>query len=865
MLSSKEIRKQFIDFFLEKGHSFIHSSAVVPEDDPTLLFANAGMNQFKNIFLGLKEPSVKRAVNSQKCIRAGGKHNDLEEVGKDGYHHTFFEMLGNWSFGDYYKHDAIIWAWELFTERWKLDKSLLYATVHDSDEEAYQIWKEHTDIRPEHISYHGDEDNFWEMGETGPCGPCSEIHIDRGVSHCNKQGVEGHVCAPNGDCDRIIELWNLVFIQYERLADRSLVPLKNRYVDTGAGLERVAQVLQDKSSNYETDLFMPIIEQIAQLSGRKYDEKDGVNHRVIADHVRCLCFALADGGFPSNEGRGYVLRRILRRASRHGRLLGFTEPFLFHLVDSVVEIMGHHFEELKGRESYIKMVIKAEEERFNKTLDQGLHKFEEVSAHAQDGLISGKDAFLLYDTYGFPLDLTMILAEEKGLHVDFPSFESEMELQRERARKASKFDADISDEDWTQVRELAPTQFSGYSKTEDSSFIQRYRLLEDGSIALQMARTPFYAESGGQIADIGTIYNDESTYEVYDVKKTDDYFIHYAHIKKGGISEKELTMQIDLERRKDIARNHTATHILHRALKEVLGDHVQQKGSLVHPDYLRFDFTHFQAMTVDELSRVEQKVNEMVRNNRTIGVELKGFQEAREDGAIALFGEKYSDEVRVVSVDGYSQELCGGTHVSYSGEIGLFKISSESSIAAGIRRIEALTGRAALAYISEMERSLAQAAALFSAPPKLLVEKIEAQKQHLYEQDLKIKLLDSELGKIKIDAMLTKVEQCDGYGLLIHMMDEGSDLKAFSDILREKLTSQIAVILMKKADKLSLLVVIGKELLPKFHAGKIVARIASEIGGKGGGRPDSAMAGADYPTDLSSFRQSIPAIIREFA
>lgn len=865
MLSSKEIRQQFIDFFLEKDHSFIHSSAVIPEDDPTLLFANAGMNQFKNIFLGLKEPPVKRAVNSQKCIRAGGKHNDLEEVGKDGYHHTFFEMLGNWSFGDYYKHDAIIWAWELFTERWKLDKTLLYATVHDSDQEAYDIWKNHTDIKPEHISFHGDEDNFWEMGDTGPCGPCSEIHIDRGLSHCNMQDVEGHVCAPNGDCDRIIELWNLVFIQYERMKDRSLEPLKHRYVDTGAGLERVAQVLQDKNSNYETDLFMPILQHIAELSGMKYDENDGINHRVIADHVRCLCFALADGGFPSNEGRGYVLRRILRRASRHGRLLGFAEPFLYKLVDTVVEIMGHHFQELHGKESYIKMVIKAEEERFNKTLDQGLQKFEEISSQLESALISGKDAFLLYDTYGFPLDLTMILAEEKGLQVDLEAFDKEMDAQRERARKASKFDVEIADEDWTQIAEPTPTEFSGYDKTEDSSFIQRYRLLEDGGIALQLKRTPFYAESGGQIADIGRIYNDESEYEVYDVKLADNAYVHYARIKMGGISTKELKMEIDLQRRLDIARNHTATHILHTALKDILGDHVQQKGSLVHPDYLRFDFTHFQAMTPDEMSKVEQKVNEILRSNRAVGVQIKDFEKAREDGAIALFGEKYTDEVRVVSVDGYSQELCGGTHVDHSGEIGLFKIASESSIAAGIRRIEAFTGRAAIAHISAMEKSLTEAAALFSAPISQLTDKIEAQKQHAYEQDQKIKQLEAELGKIKIDSMMAKVQEYNGLKLLIQSLDEGQDLKAFSDILRDKLISEIGVFLMKKADKLSLLVVVGKELLPKFHAGKLVSRIASEIGGRGGGRPDSAMAGADYPADFQAFVESIPLIIRDFA
>ena len=444
------------------------------------------MNQFKSIFLGNKDADHSRAVNSQKCIRAGGKHNDLEEVGKDGYHHTFFEMLGNWSFGDYYKAEAIQWAWELLTQIWGLDKKLLYATVHDSDQEAYELWQKHSDIETSHISFHGDKDNFWEMGDTGPCGPCSEIHIDRGPSHCNKQGVPGHVCSVNGDCDRYIELWNLVFIQYNREEDRSLSPLKQRFVDTGAGLERITQVLQDKNTNYETDLFMPIIMRIADLSGKAYGPKDGMSHRVIADHIRCLCFALADGGFPSNVGRGYVLRRILRRAARHGRLLGFAEPCCFHRVDTVVDIMGHHFPELVGMEPYIKIVTKAEEERFNKTLDTGSHKFDEICARLDAKMIDGKDAFMLYDTYGFPLDLTMLLAEEKGFEIDYRGFDDEMDNQRERARKASKFGAGKNDEDWIELRPALPTLFTGYEKHEDTAFIQRYSVGADQVIAIQL-------------------------------------------------------------------------------------------------------------------------------------------------------------------------------------------------------------------------------------------------------------------------------------------------------------------------------------------------------------------------------------------
>ncbi|HPW25281.1 MAG TPA: alanine--tRNA ligase, partial [Candidatus Syntrophosphaera thermopropionivorans] len=556
MWTSKEIRQTFIDFFRERGHTFIPSSPVIPWDDPTLLFANAGMNQFKNIFLGLKEPEVKRAVNSQKCIRAGGKHNDLEAVGKDGYHHTFFEMLGNWSFGDYYKKEAIEWAWELLTNVFHLPKDKLFATVHNTDEESYNLWKNNTDIDSSHISYFGDKDNFWEMGETGPCGPCTEIHYDRGIEHCMKKNVPGHKCELNGDCNRFIELWNLVFIQYNREEDGSLSPLKSRYVDTGAGFERLVQILQNTYSNYETDLFMPIIDKIVQMSGVPYNPETGMSHRVIADHIRCLCFALADGGFPSNEGRGYVLRRILRRAARHGRLLGFSEPFMFHLVDSVVEIMSEPFAELKGKEAYIKMVIKAEEERFNSTLDKGLERFDQICANSAEKIISGKDAFQLYDTYGFPLDLTINLAEERGFKVDTAGFEEEMKKQRERARKSSKFIYKWEDMDWIELMPSTPTDFVGYDNFSIEAHIQRYRIDDEGNLHIQLDKTPFYAESGGQVADTGRIYNDDFEMQVIDVKRIDDKFIHIGHLVRGAISSPLVKAEIDLPRRKDIARNH---------------------------------------------------------------------------------------------------------------------------------------------------------------------------------------------------------------------------------------------------------------------------------------------------------------------
>ena len=862
MLSSKEIRSQFIEFFQAREHSFVHSSAVVPQNDPTLLFANAGMNQFKSIFLGLKDADVPRAVNSQKCIRAGGKHNDLEEVGKDGYHHTFFEMLGNWSFGDYYKKEAITWAWELLTAKWGLPKTLLFATVHESDNEARTLWQECTDIDPEHIEFHGDKDNFWEMGDTGPCGPCSEIHIDRGIEHCNKHGVAGHVCGVNGDCDRFIELWNLVFIQYNREENRDLTPLKNRFVDTGAGLERITQVLQDKSSNYETDLFMPIIDKISELSKLPYTQESGMSHRVIADHIRCLCFALADGGFPSNEGRGYVLRRILRRASRHGRLLGFAEPFLHGLVDTVVSIMGHHFEELRGKESYIKMVIKAEEDRFNKTLDTGLQKFDEICLKLDGNLIGGKDAFMLYDTYGFPLDLTMMLAEEKGFKIDHRGFEEEMEAQRERARKASKFGGSHTQDDWIELRPALPTLFTGYEKSADTAYIQRYSVSDEQVYAIQLNQSPFYAESGGQVADMGRIFNDEFEVSVHDVQKIDDAIIHYGTLQRGLISSQSVTCEIDLSRRGDIARNHTATHLLHKALRSVLGEHVQQKGSLVHPDYMRFDFTHFQTLSRAEWDIVESIVNKAIRDNMSVTTRIQSIADAKAEGAMALFGEKYADEVRVISIESFSKELCGGTHAKATGDLGLFKIVSEGSVAAGIRRIEAMSGRTALEYVNSQQESLSRIAGILACPVNMVEQKLESQKARIVELEAEMKKLQAERSFALIDSMLESVISYPDFQLLIRELPEGTDLKAFGDLLRSKLTTQVAVIFCPKADKLSILVNVGQNLAGRFHAGKIVSAIAAMMGGKGGGRPDSAMAGCNNPGDISPIIAQIPDIIR---
>ncbi len=862
---SQQIRAQFISFFEGKGHNFVPSSPVIPNDDPTLLFANAGMNQFKSIFLGNKEISIPRAVNSQKCIRAGGKHNDLEEVGKDGYHHTFFEMLGNWSFGDYYKPEAITWAWELLTDVWKLPKDKLYATVHDSDQEAYELWKKVTDINPEHISFHGDKHNFWEMGETGPCGPCSEIHYDRGSQGCDKKHEEGHVCQVNGDCARYIELWNLVFIQYNRMDDRSLVPLKHKFVDTGAGLERITQVLQDVSSNYETDLFMPIIEKIALLSHKPYDPETGVSHRVIADHLRCLCFALADGGFPSNEGRGYVIRRILRRAARHGRLLGFAEPFLYLLVDSVVQVMGHHYKELNGKEDYLKMVIRAEEERFNRTLDTGLERFSDICARNEGNSISGFDAFTLYDTYGFPLDLTQILAEEKGLQVDVTGFMAEMEVQKQRARNASKFGMEHSDSIWIELNHPQATQFVGYNQYQTDAAIIRYSISNDGKVLLQLSQTPFYAESGGQVADTGIIYNDELELQVYDVQKQDDNVIHFANITRGSINAKPVRAEIAYERRKDIARNHTATHILHRCLKEVLGDHVVQKGSLVHPDYFRFDFAHYQAVKPEEKRLIENKVNEVILQNRPLNIKIQDLESAKQEGAMALFGEKYAEQVRVVSIQDFSKELCGGTHANSTGELGLFKILTESSSAAGIRRIEGITGRAAYLWVNSLQDTLERVARHLHSPVQAVETKLEALLDSTTNLESELRDLHNKANAAMAEQLLSSPLAWEDVFLVVKQTEikNQDDLKQLMDSLKTRAVNTIIVLFNLFDDKLNIITVVSSDLLKRFHAGKIVSRIAAEMDGKGGGRPDAAMAGGKDVSKLPEVIKAVPELVKQ--
>jgi len=865
-MNSKEVRQQFIDFFVSKQHTVVRSAPVIPWEDPTLLFTNAGMNQFKDIFLGLKKSDFPRAVDSQKCIRAGGKHNDLEEVGRDGYHHTFFEMLGNWSFGDYYKKEAIGWAWELFTDVWKLPKELLYATVYKTDEEAYELWKSETDIEHDHIEYHADKDNFWEMGETGPCGPCSEIHYDRGLEFCNLKDDPDHVCKVNGDCHRYIELWNLVFIQYFRDAEGNLNPLPNKFVDTGAGFERVLQILQGKKSNYDTDVFLPILEAIAELSGVKYEQDErGVSHRVIADHIRALSFALADGGLPSNEGRGYVMRRILRRAARFGRLLNMKETFLHKLVDTVVDVMGDHFTELKEKQAHIKMIIKAEEDRFNLTLDKGLVKFEEIVAKTDGKIISGKDAFMLYDTFGFPMDLTLILAEEKGLTIDDAGFAAEMEAQKNRARNAAKFVMNVKEIEWIELKEEKETEFVGYEENESRCFIQKYNIDDDNNIKLVLDVTPFYAESGGQTADIGRIYNDDCKIQITDVQKGQDQFIHIGKVLEGEINDNEFVAMIDEDYRMNVARNHTANHLLQKALQEVLGEHVNQKGSSVNAESLRFDFTHFHQVTQEELGMVEQIINRKIRECVQVEIENKSIEEAKEEGAMALFGEKYGDEVRVVSVGDYSKELCGGTHLFFTGEIGLFKIISESSIASGVRRIEAITGEKAEEYVAKLEDEMSEVTRLLSAPKAIVFEKLEkiiADNKELHHQ---MEQLKAKSAGSKLEELIASGKDIDGVKLVAAKLEvaDGKAMRAAGDQLRDKIGSGIGVLIADVGGKVSVIAIVTKDLTNRFKAGAIVGKVAAIVGGKGGGRPDMAQAGGKDVGKIDEAVAAVEGIVRD--
>ena len=831
-MNSKKIRQSFIQFFEERLHKNIRSSSVVPLDDPTLLFTNAGMNQFKPIFLDELKTENKRVVNSQKCIRVSGKHNDLEEVGIDSFHHTFFEMLGNWSFGDYYKSDAIKWSWELFTKEWKLDKRRLWVTVYEEDIESYNLWKEKTDINNNRILKSGKKDNFWEMGDTGPCGPCSEIHYYVG------DDIKNQKASGVNKSDEYWELWNLVFIQNNRLEDGSLSLLPQKHIDTGAGLERIAAVLQDKNSNYETDLFKPIIKKLSEISESSYS-KNPIPHNVIADHIRMLCFSIADGAIPSNDGRGYVLRRILRRAARFGRKINLKDPFLYKLVPIIGELMGDVYPEILEKQNYIEKVIKSEEKSFNKTLDRGLIHFEKIISNKNGKVISGDDTFKLYDTYGFPVDLTQLIAKERNLELDLGEFKKLMSSQKEKAKKSGKFKVQKENLNWNILNNDKDSTFIGYDTLESKSNIMRF-VKTNNAILIILDKTPFYAESGGQVGDIGIIYGENFQLDVINVIKDNDSIIHVC---QGELNRPSIVKcEVNFKNRSKVRRNHTATHLLHKALKIVLGDHVNQAGSLVESEYLRFDLTHFNKVTNDEITEIENLVNgEILKNNETM-LSIKSFNDAKKDGAEALFGEKYGEEVRVVQVGDFSMELCGGTHVDRTGEIGSFKIIEESSLSSGVRRIVAITGDKSIYSMQKNDLIIKKIQNLLNIAPNQIISRID---DLLNEKKNLEKQLKQNINNSPTFNFSDKFKKVGKYNYIVENYETiQTDLKIIGDQIYEGLNSGIAVIFNQASDKSSAVIIVSKDLNKiGILAGKLAKDIGGLMGGGGGGKPHLATAG----------------------
>ena len=871
--TTSDIRRDFLDFFAAKGHTIVPSAPLVPGNDPTLLFTNSGMVQFKDVFLGAEKRSYVRAADVQRCLRAGGKHNDLDSVGYTARHHTFFEMLGNWSFGDYFKKEAIAWAWELLTEVWKLPKERLLATVYHTDDEAYDIWLNDIGLPPERIVRIGDNkgapfasDNFWQMADTGPCGPCSEIFYDHGPEHFG--GPPG---SADEDGDRYIEIWNNVFMQFDRAADGTLTPLPAPCVDTGMGLERLAAILQHVHSNYEIDLFQALIKHAAELTGTADLENKSL--RVIADHIRACAFLIVDGVLPSNEGRGYVLRRIIRRALRHGWMLGVREPFFHKLVATLDALMGDAYPVLREGRASAERALRAEEERFAETLDSGMKIFADVAGRAGDGIIPGEDAFRLYDTYGFPLDLTQDMARERGLSVDVVGFDAAMARQKETARAAGKFGGGVQ-LPAELVARLAPTVFLGYEELAAGS-LEVLALLKDGKPAevveagddalVILDRTPFYAESGGQVGDTGDLDGVESRFNVSDTLKLAGQFHgHAGRLQFGRLRVGDhVRGEIDAERRGATILNHSATHLLHAALRDVLGTHVQQKGSLVAPDRLRFDFSHFQPLTAAELAEVERRVNAEVRANHEGEVRHMAMQDALDFGAMALFGEKYGEEVRVLRFGPTSTELCGGTHVRRTGDIGLFKILSEGGVSAGVRRIEALTGQSALDHVAVEERRLTEAAGLLGGTTSEVGGKLRA----LLERQKK---LERELQAIKAKAasgatsdLAGQAREVAGIKVLAARL-EGFDAKALRDAmdrLKQQLGDAVIVLAGTDGGKAALVAGVSGAAGGKVNAGELLGEIARKINGKGGGRPDMAQGGGEDGPALIEALEGVPATV----
>ncbi|WPU54831.1 alanine--tRNA ligase [Stenotrophomonas acidaminiphila] len=855
--TTSQIRADFLDFFKGKGHTIVPSAPLVPGNDPTLLFTNSGMVQFKDVFLGAEKRSYVRAADVQRCLRAGGKHNDLDSVGYTARHHTFFEMLGNWSFGDYFKKDAIAWAWELLTQVWKLPAERLLVTVYHNDDEAYALWRDMIGVPEDRIVRIGDNkgapyasDNFWQMADTGPCGPCTEIFFDHG-----EHIAGGPPGSPDEDGDRFIEIWNLVFMQFDRQPDGTLVPLPAPCVDTGMGLERLAAILQHVHTNYEIDLFQALIRKAAELTGTADLENKSL--RVIADHIRACSFLIVDGVLPSNEGRGYVLRRIIRRALRHGWMLGVRQPFFHKLVPTLVEQMGEAYPELPAAATTVHKALLAEEERFAETLDAGMKIFDDVAARVGDGVIPGADAFRLYDTYGFPVDLTADIARERGMTVDMAGFDSAMEHQREMARAAGKFGGGVT-LPAELVATLSPTVFLGYDQ-QQAEGLKVVALLKGGrpveevqagdEVIVFTDRTPFYAESGGQVGDTGMLSGNGVALAVSDTQKFAGQFHgHVGTVGQGTIKLGDvLAGAIDAARRSATILNHSATHLLHAALREVLGSHVQQKGSLVAPDRLRFDFSHFQPISSDELALIERKVNEQVRANNAAEVHHMGMQEALDFGAMALFGEKYGENVRVLKMGDYSTELCGGTHVSRTGDIGLFKITAEGGVSSGVRRIEAVTGQGALDHVDAEEARLAEAASLLGGAAADVVDKIRQLGERQKKLERELEALKAKLASGATADLGASAVEIGGVKVLAARL-EGFDAKALREAM-DRLKQQLgdAVILLAGAQdgKASLVAGVNGSAMGRVKAGELLSHVAGQIGGKGGGRPDLAQGGGE--------------------
>ncbi|MEZ5525453.1 MAG: alanine--tRNA ligase [Pseudomonadales bacterium] len=863
-MKSTEIRKAFLDFFEQQGHERLPSSSLVPANDPTLLFTNAGMVQFKEVFLGNETRNYNRATTSQRCVRAGGKHNDLENVGYTARHHTFFEMLGNFSFGDYFKREAIKFAWAFLTEKLGLPEEKLWVTVYEEDDEAADIWLKEMGVSAERFSRLGKKDNFWSMGDTGPCGPCTEIFYDHGEAVAG--GPPG---SPEEDGDRYIEIWNLVFMQFERSADGTMTPLPKPSVDTGMGLERIAAVMQGVHSNYEIDLFQALLKKAADVVGEA--DTSNTSLRVIADHIRSCSFLISDGVIPSNDGRGYVLRRIIRRAIRHGHKLGMKEAFFHKLVGALANEMGDAYPELLQRQTQIEQVLAKEEEQFAKTLDQGMQIFERDLAELKGNEIPGETIFRLYDTYGFPVDLTADIARERNLIMDIAGFEQAMQAQRERARAASTFDVDMR----ADVVLEGETGFCGYEHLSEQGTVTN--LIKDGDgvseieagdrAIVVLDHTPFYAESGGQVGDVGLIRCGEALFRVENTLKQAGSHLHQGVLEAGVLSTGAIVVaDVDKQKRHATALNHSATHLLHAALRLELGEHVTQKGSLVTPDRLRFDFSHFEAVTPVQLRAIEKLVNEKIQANTLVETETMALDAAMEKGVMALFGEKYSDEVRVLSMaEGFSVELCGGTHVNRTGDIAVFKILSESGVAAGIRRIEAVTGSTALAYYESLEKGLADISGVVKSSPDQAAEKVRQLAAKNREMEKELQALKAKMATSSGRDLAAEAVEMKGIKVLAHAFDDvdNKTLLSTMDQLKSKLGTAVIVLAASQGDKVSLVAGVTKDVTDRVKAGELVNMVAAQVGGRGGGRPDMAQAGGNDPAAVPAALSSVTAWLEE--